>query len=614
MRIDARGMLLDKTPALPGQLNQKTGLQEPMLFPKSRKATIEMLVLGCRGLKPYNFIDPVCPWVEVMLNQGDSQVGIKKTRNQNDPSGTDPNYQEIIKISTSIPEDPMYAPALSVRVFDSRFRGLASPLLGSLNIPISDYLPWIEENRTRIQKRLELSRQHGTQGQAPPEPAGGTFAPYENTRKVQDDPDPDMAGSSMLDEIEPMMDEVPAPGTPRSKHVDYDQDEPLPAHPFGNAEWMKGRRFVDDELEDWMEAQHTDNVVRTPFDESPITRGSQVASTFLSSLAEGQAGSYGRLKYLIRVVDYTGDLPEDQRTPEYRRRLGSSNRARVRVRVRVRVVCIIYVCITVRLYYYIVRMLLWRRDSCAFVSTYPGKRMAKGESLEWPISLKHILRPQALVIRVYVVAGIGLKSMDRGGYSDPYLKVRLGREVKRNDENGDDVFTNTLNPDFRQMFQFESTLPGPSKLEVMCYDFDTLATSDDLIGQTTIDLEDRFFNSEWKAMGHTHESRPGKRDPVEVIKKPMECRTLHLDGQKTSRGKLQLWVDIMTKDEAAVNLVMDICKPPPEKFELRVVIYSARDCPDMDVLTQCNDMYFSVHVSTKNKDNRIVEQVRHAPS
>ena len=62
--------------------------------------------------------------------------------------------------------------------------------------------------------------------------------------------------------------------------------------------------YIDDELEDWMAAQHDDDIIHTPFDEAQITRGSEVSNTFMDKLSEGKAGSYGRLKYLIRVVDY----------------------------------------------------------------------------------------------------------------------------------------------------------------------------------------------------------------------------------------------------------------------------------------------------------------------
>ena len=42
-----------------------------------------------------------------------------------------------------------------------------------------------------------------------------------------------------------------------------------------------------------------------------------------------------------------------------------------------------------------------------------------------------------------------------------------------------------------QVFEFESTLPGPSKLTLKVFDHDAISTTDDLIGLTTIDLEDR---------------------------------------------------------------------------------------------------------------------------
>ena len=56
----------------------------------------------------------------------------------------------------------------------------------------------------------------------------------------------------------------------------------------------------------------------------------------------------------------------------------------------------------------------------------------------------------------------------------------------------------------------------------------------DFIGATTIDLENRWFNSEWRDMAL----------------KPVEMRTLRTPLSKMSQGKLELWVDMMTPEEA----------------------------------------------------------------
>ena len=52
-------------------------------------------------------------------------------------------------------------------------------------------------------------------------------------------------------------------------------------------------------------------------------------------------------------------------------------------------------------------------------------------------------------------------------------------------------------------------LPGP-QLQVDVYDYDDF-TSDDLIGRTLVDLEDRWFDPGWKEMGEELKcSEPGR--------------------------------------------------------------------------------------------------------
>lgn len=50
-------------------------------------------------------------------------------------------------------------------------------------------------------------------------------------------------------------------------------------------------------------------------------------------------------------------------------------------------------------------------------------------------------------------------------------------------------------PDFYKTFEFNDTFPGCPPLSIKIMDFDY--TSDELIGETKIDLEDRFFSVEW---------------------------------------------------------------------------------------------------------------------
>lgn len=47
------------------------------------------------------------------------------------------------------------------------------------------------------------------------------------------------------------------------------------------------------------------------------------------------------------------------------------------------------------------------------------------------------------------------------------------------------------------MYEFEASFPGADPLKIDAYDYDDLF-GDDLIGSTSIDLDDRFFCPEWQ--------------------------------------------------------------------------------------------------------------------
>lgn len=86
--------------------------------------------------------------------------------------------------------------------------------------------------------------------------------------------------------------------------------------------------------------------------------------------------------------------------------------------------------------------------------------------------------------------------------------------------------------------------------------------------------------------------------PIYAPPKPIETRDLWLPTRSTPQGKLRLWVDIMTPDQARACPVvpaphpplcckhnpppfadtcfvaqLDIARPPQEEYELRVVVW-----------------------------------------
>jgi hypothetical protein len=97
------------------------------------------------------------------------------------------------------------------------------------------------------------------------------------------------------------------------------------------------------------------------------------------------------------------------------------------------------------------------------------------------------------VVRLYVIKGQNLQPLDSSGFSDPYLSLQLGDKIINDRAN---KHSQTLNPDFFRRFEFHTVLPGPSNLKIQVWDADFF-TSDSLIGETTVDLEERWFHPKW---------------------------------------------------------------------------------------------------------------------
>jgi len=179
------------------------------------------------------------------------------------------------------------------------------------------------------------------------------------------------------------------------------------------------------------------------------------------------------------------------------------------------------------------------------------------------------LQTRVIACRLYILNGIHLVSTDNDNSSDPYLVVKLGRESFTTRSR---YLANTLEPKFHEKFEFRTRLPGPSQVTVEVWDWDGIG--DDLVGVTMIDIEDRWFSRDWRRLRV----------------KPLEERTLWNPRSQASYGKLRLWVDLFNQDEARNLPMTDISLPPKEKFEMRLIVWKAKDVVIKDELTDQNDL------------------------
>ncbi|XP_023661455.1 fer-1-like protein 6 isoform X2 [Paramormyrops kingsleyae] len=209
-----------------------------------------------------------------------------------------------------------------------------------------------------------------------------------------------------------------------------------------------------------------------------------------------------------------------------------------------------------------------------------------------------------VLIRVYIVSATNLHPADPDGYSDPYIVLRLGNtEIK----DRDNYIPKQLNPIFGRSFEIQATFPKESLLTVFIYDHDMIGT-DDLIGETRIDLENRFYTRHRATCGlpseYSIEGYNTWRDSI----KPSEllvklCKDYRLDGPHFTHGRITIgdkvfvgktvFVDEGAEDpvESYEHLALKIlhrwaeipgigCKLVPEHIETRTLYH--KDKPGMD--------------------------------
>lgn len=179
-----------------------------------------------------------------------------------------------------------------------------------------------------------------------------------------------------------------------------------------------------------------------------------------------------------------------------------------------------------------------------------------------------------------MIEGFNFASRDIGGESDPYLILSIG---KRKFDERKNYQLNQPNPTFCKKFDFESVFPGCPELRIDAMDHDFLF-GDDLIGTNYLDLEDRFFTPEWRA----------------IKNKPIEFRELHHPSSKMAQGTLRMWVEINAVDLPPEKkpIEYDISPKPPKKMVVRVCIFKTNDIKMCDA-EGTSDVYFRCFFDAK---------------
>jgi hypothetical protein len=206
------------------------------------------------------------------------------------------------------------------------------------------------------------------------------------------------------------------------------------------------------------------------------------------------------------------------------------------------------------------------------------KNVEKYENLTKSILVKH-----EVIIRVYILEIKGLPKKDLLSPSDPYIKIYFGEDKKFDEQKNHQ--NDKVDVEWFKYYDILSIFPGESTLRIEVWDYNPIF-KDELIGSTSIDLEDRYFNNDWQNLKF----------------KPIETRELNHPDITGQQGRILLWVEIFDKKDSINMTPWQIAPEPISKVELRLVIWETEDMRMMDV-EDTSDIYITAYVDQKDKQS-----------
>ena len=194
---------------------------------------------------------------------------------------------------------------------------------------------------------------------------------------------------------------------------------------------------------------------------------------------------------------------------------------------------------------------------------------------------KNVLVKRNVIVRVYVLELNNLARRDTFSESDPYIKILLGDKLLVNEKKK--AVKNCKNCKWYQYYDLRIELPGSSKLRLQVMDYDNLF-SDDLVGETSIDIEDRYFDNRWQAL----ES------------KPIEVRQLYHPDYEQSQGEVVMWLEMFDQDEENKMEPWNIEPEPKNTLQMRLIIYETEGMENLDI-EDTSDIYVMAFIDGKDK-------------
>ncbi|KAJ8603740.1 hypothetical protein CTAYLR_000260 [Chrysophaeum taylorii] len=575
------------------------------ITPQMRRAWVEVLCVGVRQLKTYRLRTPQEPYVRVDVPAPKDGGDFFATKPSRRPSGRNANFVERKICCVEMPENALYAQRMDVRVYDSRVgltTGLAAPLLGATSVDLSKKMSWNadgyvppqndlfddaearkrEEERQKAEARRRAA-DRGDDGDSVSSSSssssggggGGGASSERRGRKIffgdDDDDDQDLERREEEAEEDALL---YADAEERPQH----ELERYAKPPIGVTEEDAGIGAFDpmvvDELpmiyEDvlYQEEQERQAATLLQEEEEKKAGGRSLIDIVEARLADAtDVGQYVGEEDTFKLSELDISFPSQWAAADFlegrewwtQDQNGSELEAYLKTKP--------FESYPVyRGRYHPDPSKSTRREVGVFkaiIRVLDQDPLTATETI--PLEL---LREARYAVRVYAIRGQNLQPVD-GNSCDPYLRLKLGSEVETRERKD-----RTLKPDFYDYFEFHTTLPGPSVLKIQVKDWNRFAFHE-LVGETKIDLEDRWYHPEWQKLG---EIVPPPRDAYNKLK-PIEVRNLRKETSSVVQGQLHLWLEIRPDFEARRDPPVPFEGPEKKKFEVRVVCWKSLQVP-----------------------------------
>ena len=358
------------------------------IHPPTRLAYLEITALGVRNMSPFGRGNIQEPYVRFDM-PGVEDGSTFTTKPSKFPRGRDANYLVQRIIPVHIAENPMFAPQLSIRVYDRRLGGVETPLVGASCVSLDTFLPWNSDGYQAPQShifdpqslRMDTEIAGGHLSSSSPQSTSGTAVP----RGIFNGMDVDSSGTGAfqggIDNVS-----FPTVSDPELNVVDRMED----GGQLSDSSW-----FPDFATEARRVGERMEALAAGPEELDPIKLGIKFPTGWSSSkFRHGRDWWIERSGADKELEHYLETMPFEHYTL-YRGKFHSNS----------------------------------RKSSRRAVGTVKGmiRVTEQDPRLEHaPLFDMHAIgKADKFKVRIYVVRGRNLQPVG-GGLSDPYLRLKLG--------------------------------------------------------------------------------------------------------------------------------------------------------------------------------------------